>query len=67
MSNANAQDVTFYTIAAGGLEIVGSGGAQYKTSLGSLGLNLGAQLFNNVVRPTKGTVWDLRFLVELVF
>lgn len=43
------------------------GGAQYKTSLGSLGLNLGAQLFNNVVRPTKGTVWDLRFLVELVF
>ena len=43
------------------------GGAQYKTRLGSLGLNLGAQLFNNVVRPTKGTVWDLRFLVELVF
>jgi hypothetical protein len=42
------------------------GGAQYKTHLGSLGLNLGAQLFNNVVRPTKGTVWDLRFLVELV-
>ena len=43
------------------------GGTQYKTRLGSLGLNLGAQLFNNVVRPTKGTVWDLRFLVELVF
>ena len=43
------------------------GGAQYMTHLGSLGLNLGAQLFNNVVRPTNGTVWDLRFLVELVF
>jgi hypothetical protein len=43
------------------------GGGQYKTRLGSLGLNLGAQLFNNVIRPTKGTVWDLRLLVELVF
>jgi hypothetical protein len=43
------------------------GGTQYKTHLGSLGLNLGAQLFNNVVRPSTGTVWDLRFLVELVF
>lgn len=43
------------------------GGAQYKTHLGSLGLNLGLQLFNNVVRPTTGTVWDLRLLVELVF
>ena len=43
------------------------GGGQYKTHLGSLGLNLSAQLFNNVIRPTEGTVWDLRFLVELVF
>jgi hypothetical protein len=43
------------------------GGGQYKTHLGSLGMNLGAQLFYNVVRPTKGTVWDLRFLVEVVF
>jgi hypothetical protein len=43
------------------------GGGQYKTHLGSLGMNLGAQLFYNVVRPTKGTVWDLRFVVEVVF
>ncbi len=43
------------------------GGGQYKTHLGSLGLNLGAQLFYNVIRPTTGTVWDLRFLVEVVF
>lgn len=43
------------------------GGGQYKTHLGSLGLNLGLQLFNNVIRPEKGTVWDLRLLVELAF
>ncbi len=43
------------------------GGGQYNTHLGSLGLNLGAQLFYNVIRPTTGTVWDLRLLVELVF
>jgi len=43
------------------------GGAQYKTHLGSAGFNLGLQLFNNVVRPSDGTVWDLRLLVELVF
>ncbi|MBT8246903.1 MAG: hypothetical protein KJN73_03760, partial [Acidimicrobiia bacterium] len=43
------------------------GGGQYKTHIGSLGMNLGLQLFNNVVRPTTGTVWDLRLLVEIVF
>lgn len=43
------------------------GGGQYKTHLGSLGLNLGLQLFNNVIRPEKGTVWDLRLLVEITF
>ena len=43
------------------------GGAQWKTHLGSLDMNLGLQLFNNVIRPEKGTVWDLRLLVELVF
>jgi hypothetical protein len=43
------------------------GGGQWKTHLGSLGMNVGLQLFNNVVRPSKGTVWDLRVLVELVF
>lgn len=43
------------------------GGGQWKTHLGTMGLNLGAQLFNNVVRPSAGTVWDLRLLVELVF
>jgi hypothetical protein len=30
-------------------------------------MNLGGQLFKNVVRPTKGTVYDLRFVVEFVF
>lgn len=44
------------------------GGAQYQFPLGSsTTLNLGAQFFENVVRPTKGTVYDLRFLVEFIF
>lgn len=43
------------------------GGGQWKTHLGSVGMNLGLQLFNNVVRPSAGTVWDLRLLVEVVF
>ena len=43
------------------------GGAQWKTHLGSLDMNLGLQLFNNVIRPEKGTVWDLRLLVEIAF
>jgi hypothetical protein len=30
-------------------------------------MNLGAQVFKNVVRPKKGTVYDLRFLIELAF
>jgi hypothetical protein len=44
------------------------GGAQYQIPLGEeTTLNLGAQFFENVIRPTKGTVYDLRFLVEFVF
>ena len=43
------------------------GGAQRHFQLGSVQMNLGAQLFKYVVRPTKGTVYDLRFLVEFVF
>jgi hypothetical protein len=43
------------------------GGVQRSFELGSSGLNLSAQYFKNVVRPTKGTVHDLRFLVELSF
>jgi hypothetical protein len=43
------------------------GGGQWKTHVGSLDMNLGLQLFNYVVRPSTGTVWDLRLLVELVF
>lgn len=44
------------------------GGAQYQFPLGSeTTLNLGAQFFENVIRPTKGTVYDLRFLVEFIF
>jgi len=43
------------------------GGAQYQIPLGKkTTLNLGAQFFKNVIRPTKGTVYDLRFLVEFV-
>jgi hypothetical protein len=30
-------------------------------------MSVGLQLFNNVIRPTTGTVWDLRLLVEIVF
>ena len=43
------------------------GGAQRRLQLGSVDMNVGAQLFRNVIRPSKGTVWDLRFLVELAF
>lgn len=43
------------------------GGVQRSLQLGSLNMNLGAQLFRNVVRPKKGPVYDLRFLVELAF
>ncbi len=43
------------------------GGAQYKTHLGSAGLNLALQLFHNVIRPSKGTVSELRLLVEIAF
>ena len=42
------------------------GGAQRHFQLGSVQMNLAGQLFKNVVRPTKGTVYDLRFLVEFV-
>jgi len=44
------------------------GGGQYQVPLGSeTTLNMGLQLFKNVVRPTKGTEYDLRFLIEFVF
>jgi len=43
------------------------GGIQRSLKLGSADLNLAAQLFKNFVRPKKGTVYDLRFLVELSF
>jgi hypothetical protein len=43
------------------------GGVQRSFQLGSIGLNVSAQFFNNVVRPSKGTVNDLRFLIELAF
>jgi hypothetical protein len=43
------------------------GGIQRSLALGSVQLNLAAQYFRNVVRPTKGTVSDLRFLVEFSF
>jgi hypothetical protein len=44
------------------------GGAQYQFPLGKkTTLNLAAQFFENVVRPSKGTVYDLRFLIEFIF
>lgn len=43
------------------------GGIQRSLTLGPIGMNLGGQLFWNAVRPEKGTVYDLRFLVELAF
>ena len=43
------------------------GGIQRSFPLGSVQLNLAAQYFRNVVRPSKGTVRDLRFLVEFSF
>ena len=44
------------------------GGGQYQVPLGSeTTLNMGLQLFKNVIRPTKGTEYDLRFLIEFVF
>jgi hypothetical protein len=43
------------------------GGVQHQFPLGSkTTLNLGVQFFNNVIRPTDGTVNDLRFLIEFV-
>jgi hypothetical protein len=43
------------------------GGGQYQIPLGeNTTLNLGAQFFKNVIRPTNGTVYDLRFLVEFI-
>lgn len=43
------------------------GGGQYQVPLSEkTTLNLGAQFFKNVIRPTKGTVYDLRFLVEFI-
>jgi hypothetical protein len=40
------------------------GGAQRKIDLGSTQMNLGLAAYYNIVRPTGGTVWDLRLLVE---
>ena len=43
------------------------GGAQRHFQVGSAQMNLGLAYYYNVVRPTKGTVSDLRFLVEFNF
>ena len=43
------------------------GGVQRSFQIGSVGLNVSAQFFNYVIRPSKGTVNDLRFLFELAF
>ena len=42
------------------------GGIQRHLRLGALPMNVSAQLFNNVIRPSKGTEWDLRFMLEFV-
>lgn len=43
------------------------GGAKQLVGSGTTRVNLGAQLFYNVVRPSDGTVWDLRLLAALMF
>ncbi|MFW2405300.1 MAG: transporter [Gammaproteobacteria bacterium] len=43
------------------------GGAQRHFKVGSAEMNVGAALYKNVVRPTKGPNWDLRFLLEFQF
>ena len=43
------------------------GGVQRLFRVGSVDMNLGLQLFNYVIRPTNGTVWDLRFVADLAF
>jgi hypothetical protein len=43
------------------------GGGQYQVPLGSeTTLNMGLQFFKNVIRPTKGTEYDLRLLIEFI-
>jgi VWFA-related protein len=41
VSNANAQDVTFYTIAAGGLEVIGAGGAETQGPQDTMAASMG--------------------------
>jgi hypothetical protein len=43
------------------------GGIQKTLNLGSVEMELAARYFRNVVRPSKGTVRDLRFLAKLSF
>ena len=43
------------------------GGLQYDFRIGSQEMAVSAQLFNYVARPSKGTEWDLRFMLELDF
>ncbi len=40
------------------------GGVQRKINLGSTLMDLGLAAYYNVIRPTKGTVWDIRLLIE---
>lgn len=40
------------------------GGLQRNFKIGSQDMAVSAQLFNYVVRPDKGTQWDLRFMLE---
>ncbi len=40
------------------------GGVQRKINLGSTLMDLGLAAYYNIVRPTGGTVWDVRLLVE---
>ena len=43
------------------------GGARRWFKLGTTQMNLGAARYCNAIRPTSGTAWDLRFLVEFAF
>ena len=43
------------------------GGLQRHFTIGSQKMNFSVQYFKNVIRPTKGTEYDLRFMLEFVW
>lgn len=50
VANANAQDVTFYTIHAGGLEVVAGGSAEYRGPQDTMAASIGHDNYLETVR-----------------